>query len=180
MCTRTALAVVVLVSWWTIAGCAQESEASNERDLARLLGRSLSASAVDENGWTDLRYAAVLNLPRLAATLSGTGARADAIIKTDGERLGDRLKTVLHSLGRDTFDNYRRRGQTPLYLAAWEGSSDVAKLLLDRGADVNALDSSGIARLHVAANRTNLDVAAILVAGPPPTQIGSEIWQLCI
>ena len=76
----------------------RKSDAAAEQELARLLGRPLSASAVDDTGWTDLHYAAALNLPRLATTLLATGAGvAAATIKSDREPLGDRVQAVLLS-----------------------------------------------------------------------------------
>ena len=77
---------------------ARTSDAAAEQELARLLGRPLSANAVDDTGWTDLHYAAALNLPRLATTLLAAGAGvAAATIKSDREPLGDRVQAVLLS-----------------------------------------------------------------------------------
>lgn len=55
-------------------------------------------------------------------------------------------------------------GATPLYIAAEEGQSHVAELLLDRGADVNqARTNNGKTPLWVAAENGQLDVAKLLL-----------------
>ena len=42
-----------------------------------------------------------------------------------------------------------QRGRTALILAAWRGDKDTVELLLDRGADLEAKDRVGRARLLV-------------------------------
>ena len=44
-------------------------------ELAAHLGRELSISAVDANGWTDLHYAAALDWPATARALLAAGRR---------------------------------------------------------------------------------------------------------
>ena len=142
----TLLAVLLL----SAVGTTAQEAAPDERTLTTLLGRKLSAAAVDENGWTDLHHAAVLNLTALAATLLDAGAAPNAALRTDREPLSERLQEVLTALGRDTFGNTHRYGQTPLHLAAREGSHDAAALLIDHGAAVNAKDVAGNTPLHYA------------------------------
>ena len=135
----TLLALLLL----SAVGTTAQEAAPDERTLAALLDRELSAAAVDENGWTDLHHAAVLNLTALAATLLDAGAAPDAALRSDHEPLSKRLQEVLTALGRDTFGKTRRYGQTPLHLAAREGSHDAAALLIDHEATVNAKDVAG-------------------------------------
>jgi len=54
-------------------------------------------------------------------------------------------------------------GDTPLHDAAAYGHVDVARLLVERGADVNARSNDGWTPLHVAAYKGYLDVARLLV-----------------
>ena len=61
-------------------------------ELAVHLGRELSASAVDDNGWTDLHYAAALDWPAVARVLLGAGARLDARLRAD---VGDRQEVII-------------------------------------------------------------------------------------
>ena len=54
-------------------------------------------------------------------------------------------------------------GDRPLILAAWHGNISIVKLLLDRDADVNAINFDGNNALHCAAYRGFPDVAALLL-----------------
>jgi ankyrin repeat protein len=66
-------------------------------------------------------------------------------------------------------------GQTPLHLAAIYNQTNAARLLIRRGAKVNADDRSGFTPLHVAALRGATEVAGILLkAKADPNQQMSE------
>ena len=64
-------------------------------------GRPPSPTAKDANGWTDLHYAAALNLTSLAKRLLQSGATVDARLKSDGEPFTDELKATLRRFGKD-------------------------------------------------------------------------------
>ena len=65
--------------------------------------------------------------------------------------------------------------QTPLHLAAIYNQTNTARLLIRRGAKVNADDRSGFTPLHVAALRGAIEVAGILLkAKADPNQPMSE------
>ena len=182
-----ALIAVLLAA---VTGTAQQADVPDERTLATLLGREPSAAAVDENGWTDLHHAAVLNLTALAATLLDAGAAPDAALSNDHEPFSERLQAVLAALGRDTFGKTHRYGQTPLHLAAREGSYEVAGLLIDRGANVDARDraedgTDDWSVLHYAVWFGAFDVTRLLVehgadvearnlAGATPLSLAAE------
>ena len=137
---RTAALLIVLLSLCPVAGAAQELEARRQQELARLLNREFSPVAADMNGWTDLHYAAVLDLPVLAKALLDAGASTNAPLNSDDQPLSDTVKRILRSAGKTNFENVRTLGQRPLHLAAREGSGAVSSLLIERGADVNARD----------------------------------------
>jgi len=78
-------------------------------------------------------------------------------------------------------------GWTPLHLAAFFGQIDAARLLLDAGADVNAVSGNSLANtpLHAATAGKQADVALLLLAhgadahavdagGHTPRQIASQ------
>ena len=160
--------------------------------LRDVLGRDLSATAVDENGWTDLHWAAALNQPKVAAALLDGGMDASVVLKSDQERLSDRLKQALRGVG--TFPRYwigdpikesvsdmadlPREGAQPLHIAALVNGAEVAEVLLDRGADVNAREAvrnvvpegfsfekeiGGVMPLHYAALTNGAEVAKVLL-----------------
>eukprot|EP00957_Ditylum_brightwellii_P050797 3851405-Ditylum_brightwellii.AAC.1 len=91
----------------------------------------------DEDGWTQLHFAAY-----------------------DGER--DTAEKLL-SLGADT-DKQANGGWTPLFLAAQEGHQEVAALLLSNGADINRCDDDGVTPLTVAITLKHDGVESILRA----------------
>lgn len=51
----------------------------------------------------------------------------------------------------------------PLHLAAWQNESEIARILIDKGADINARGDNNRAPLHYAAQHGSIDVAKILV-----------------
>ena len=57
-----------------------------------------------------------------------------------------------------------KAGRTPLSIAAvYDGSVEIARLMIQKGADVKAIDESGASVLEIAASVNNLEVARILV-----------------
>jgi len=58
-----------------------------------------------------------------------------------------------------------REGTTPLHETAWENQVEAARLLLARGAEVNAVDKCGETPIHVAAVNGHKELVGLLVAG---------------
>lgn len=58
----------------TVAGPVGDPPPRTGEGLSRVLGRPLSPAAVDEDGFTDLHYAALLNLPEAVRELMAAGA----------------------------------------------------------------------------------------------------------
>ena len=139
------------------------AEADLSRRLSGLLGRTPSARREDENGWTDLHYAAALNLPGLVDRLSQAGAAANAKLKNDGEPLGGGVQRTLRELGRSL--EWTRDGETPLHVAASVGAVEAATRLLARGANVNAKTALNWTPLHYAAVSNAHQVVRALLAG---------------
>ena len=129
--------------------------------LRNVLGRLPSPNETDDNGWTDLHFAAALNLPRLAAALLDAGADVESRLKVDGERLNDQLIQSLRQL--NLFSAFRRRGYTPLHVAALNDARNAAAMLISRGADIHGTDSYGKTPLHGAAYADAEEVAELLV-----------------
>ncbi len=131
--------------------------------LRAVLGRALSPTTVDENGWADLHFAAALDLPELVGALLDAGADVAARLKSDKEPLSARLKQSLTALGLVT--DIWRYAETPLHMAAWNSAREAAETLIHRGADVNAKNGDGMTPLHIAAWTNAKEAVATLIAG---------------
>jgi ankyrin repeat protein len=97
-------------------------------------------------------------------------ARGAAVSLFEASALGlaDRASARLDE-DPDLVNSYSHDGWTPLHLAAFFGREEVARLLLERGADVNARSrSERFARantpLHAAAANSQTAVAEMLIA----------------
>ena len=105
-----------------------------------------------------LRFTAVLLL-----ALAGTGWAFCGEIH-DAASSGDlaKLKTLLNG-NPDLVFSKDEQGATPLHAAALTGNGDVAELLLDHRADVNARTNNGSTPLHYAAEKGHQEVAELLL-----------------
>src|SRR3954471_19108918 len=95
--------------------------------------------SVASNGWTPLHYAAFNDNADAAAALLDAGAEGNARAK-------------------NKFDN------TPLQVSLLTSSRRVARVLLARGADVNARQAEGVTALHEAAQSGDLEIIRMLLA----------------
>mmetsp|Transcript_49644 Transcript_49644/g.118192 ORF Transcript_49644/g.118192 Transcript_49644/m.118192 type:complete len:143 (+) Transcript_49644:83-511(+) len=68
-------------------------------------------------------------------------------------------------IARGAEPNLMLHGLTPLHVAAQAGQGAVCGLLVDRGANVNALSKDGCTALFLAASAGHSDVCKVLVAG---------------
>ena len=76
----------------------------------------------------------------------------------------DKGRWVDFHMGSDLYQRSWQSGErTPLYWASEKGYTDIAKLLVGRGADVNACDEFGETPLHRAAANGYFEIAAILI-----------------
>ena len=129
--------------------------------LAKLLGRAFSPDARDENGWTDLSYAAILNLPGLVSALLDAGADPDAKVKSDGKSVSNRCKSILSQFGINA-EAWTRSGGVPLH-AAWLNDRSVTANLIVHGAKIDAKTVTGWTPLHSATWSNSLSAAELLI-----------------
>ena len=134
------------------------------QELSALLGREPSASRADENGWTDLHYAAILNLPHVVTHLSNAGARVSAGLNNDQAPIVGSLQSALRRKGHD-LDGWTRDGETPLHLAAWVNASAAVERLIAHRAAVEAKTHFGWTPLHYAAFGKATEAMQALISG---------------
>ena len=130
--------------------------------LRNVLGRPPNPIAADENGWTDLHYAAALNLPELVKGLLDAGANVSAQIRDDGKPPSDSLKRSLEVL--ELRSDFSCRGYTPLHMAALHNARKVLPQLLGSRADIEANGKDGITPLHTAAYANAGEMVGDLIA----------------
>ncbi|MEQ1516839.1 MAG: ankyrin repeat domain-containing protein [Usitatibacteraceae bacterium] len=71
-------------------------------------------------------------------------------------------------------------GDTPLHVAAWRDDVVGAKLILDAGADVNALGDMDQSPLHVAITRRNVELISLLLGAGADPLVRSQFGHNCI
>ncbi len=130
-----------------------------------LLNRKPSINAVDENGWTDLHWAAAMDLPGIALSLVNAGANVDETTKTDEKLFTRKLRAHLNRADTGfSWNVWRRYGDTPLHIAALTNSRKTADVLINDGAFVNADNTQGETPLHYAIWGKSIEISRILIS----------------
>ena len=129
--------------------------------LRRALNRKLAPDVIDQHGWSDLHYAAVLNQPGLVKALLRRGADVQARLP-EGDVEDETLTTFLAGFG---IDFGICAGETPLHLACMVNAALAALALVKGGADKHATlpKVSKWTPLHMAARFNARDVAFVLL-----------------
>ena len=77
------------------------------------------------------------------------------------------VKTLI-AAGVDTDAQYN--GWGALHSASYVGRTETVKLLIDAGADLNAVDNNGKTALHHASSKGNTDIVRLLIAAGANTK----------
>lgn len=141
-------------------------EAVKEGDVARvkaIVGETPSlASGRVASGESPVMAAVYRGHHQVIAVLLDAGAEVDVFAAAATGRTDDlrRGLDVTGAVGAYAYD-----GWTPLHLAAFFGHLDCARLLLDAGANVNAVSVNSLRNtpLHAAAAAKYTDVALLLI-----------------
>jgi len=111
----------------------------NERLLAILHANPSAVQAFSDDGWTPLHLAAAFGTPAAVATLLNHGAEVDAV-SSNPQR-----NRALHAA------------------LALSGNLETVKLLLEHGADANAVQAGGFTPIFSAAAANRRDFAELLL-----------------
>jgi ankyrin repeat protein len=141
-----------------------------------LVKKGVSVDAADANGRTALMWAALKGHTPIIQFLHGKGARLDARDK-DGQTpliyaaRGSSPSTVEFLLknGAEVNVQSTKHGISPLMTAAATGNLEVARLLLQYGADAELTDKDDITAQQFARESGHPEVAALLANPPDPT-----------
>lgn len=152
------------------------TETGDARTVRELLEHGAEVNATEPRyGLTALMWAARDGHPGVVEALIESGADVAARTRT-GQTPAPRLPCIdatgcgSHGLGiiRGGLPERGKRDPipgaiTPLMYAAREGHLEAVRLLLEAGADVNAVDMNGIAPLLLAISNNRIDVARFLI-----------------
>ena len=177
--TRLFALIVLPLVILQLTGCqmTQLSAAAKEGDVAninKLLNEGAKIDELPEGRWSATPlYWSLFNCKFEAAELllkKGANVNLADSYGSSPLHLAVRCKKVKLSLieqliqkGADV--NYKNTadGLTSLHYASSSGSVDVAKLLIDKGAHVNAVDNKGTTPLILAVKKNSLTVAKLLL-----------------
>ncbi|MEO7223485.1 MAG: ankyrin repeat domain-containing protein, partial [Devosia sp.] len=181
-----ALTIFLLLGW--PAQASELVDLAKSGDIAAVTSALDGGAAVDEidGGVTALYVACEKGNVELARLLISRGADVNLMVKLQRTPLygaikggyADIVKLLLDS-GADP--NQIAKLQTPLHIAAQDGCLQCVIALVEAGAEVNALTSSGIPPIHFAKRGGHEEIAAYLLdhgAGPPTSAPISPLLAL--
>jgi cytohesin len=159
---------------WTSAHDA--AAAGNSEVLELLLAKGANMNLRSKTGWTPLSAAAFYRRANTVQILLARGAEID-VFAAAALGMADHVKQVLDSV--PTVVTSRFGGYTLLHAAAGGGHDSIVKLLLAKGAHVDAATEDGETALHWAARNGHAGACNLLLnAGADPTAQAAE-WALC-
>ena len=157
-CAAATLALVPLTA--LVQSCDGQQEGKTK--VEHLLEAELDKSWADENGWTQLHWAAAADDGEAARRLLKLGMTASPAAKGDGSEFSGEGRRRAGLLGQDA-DGWANTGETPLQVAAAFNASVVASILIANDADIRAKDSGGVTPLYTAAFWNAAAVAKLLI-----------------
>ncbi|KAJ8674387.1 hypothetical protein QAD02_005649 [Eretmocerus hayati] len=135
--------------------------AGKDEVIECLIEKGAHVDVFDDWGHTPLHIAAALDL-KLTKLLIDRGANVNAF---DPLPLRDKIERMMNLTGQC----HRKPGRNlcfvcyPLHMAVEAGKMDVVKLLIDRGADINALDIEGRSILYYAVKRNSIEMLSFFL-----------------
>ena len=100
----------------------------------------------------------------LFSAFEKTQGRSELITAIDQGKSYDEIEVIINSNSESIFDTDTfEEGYTALHYAAWDNKDDIVKLLLENGAEVDALGADNRTALNLCAANGHLDSVKILV-----------------
>lgn len=151
--------------------CASSDQRQRQRMLGLLLRSGWNPLVKDENGYTSLKLAleedltleAEQLLDRINLETPSITEYSESLIDLATEGFVAGVRKVLAYSDVSLEIKGGPYGQTPLAIAAENGKDDVVKLLLEKGADVNARDNDNMTPFVVAFFGGHKDIAIQLI-----------------
>ncbi|KAG6599729.1 Serine/threonine protein kinase [Phytophthora cinnamomi] len=154
---------------------------NGDMDVVRFLVESgADVNAVDNKGWSPLVFAVGSGKLDVAGFLIEAGADSSVVKKKKAELLSDAvqngiLDTVRYLMESGDANATDEQGKTLLMIAAQCSQMDVVRFLVDRGADLNAVDNlNNSTPLLYAAEGGHLDVVQFLIQRGADVNIGNK------
>ena len=161
-----------------------QAQTTTKTKTERLLQAGLDPIAVDENSWSHMHWAALLDDDQALKRLIEMGVLfMDPKANPEGD-FGDKGKRRARVVGIEMGD-WKNRGETPLHIAAHFNSGVAASILIANGANVSAKNGDGKTPLQLALLNESTEAAALLPghASSPsgtPTEAAlrkCEVWR---
>jgi ankyrin repeat protein len=152
---------------------------NNDLSTLRTLIRDPGPKSQDAHGNSPLMYAAAVGSLESMRLLLEAGADPNVANAFAATPLmwcaGDARKVGLLLSKGAKVDVRSKLGRTPLLIAAaYDGAIEAARLLIQRGADVNARDKSGMSVLEQAASSNHIELVRLLLAKGADVNIVDE------
>ena len=143
----------------------------NHSHVKRLLQAGADPDTYDESGSSVLMYAASLDEVKIMRELLLMNASVDHTnnegntalmwaVYTGKERA---VEVLVIEYGANINLRVKRSGACALHIAAVKGRKHILRLLIELGADINAVDEAGVTALMHATARGNVEAVRILV-----------------
>lgn len=149
-------------------------------DLHRLKNDPKQLMSVTEKGWTPLMVAAHQGNSAAFRALWDAGASREGKVNDEKDKVHHNMDLFMLSVDGKNFAgvsllaspenvNMMIGGRTPLHIAAFNCHPEMVDLLIEKGANPNALNEGGSTALHVAARMNCFGAAVSLIeAGADP------------